>query len=110
MNRKKRALACSVRNHGCLLKYRPRELANCSGQDEFERECDVAVLNVFLQAGDDVETDVFAFCGRELGEQWLERRSDFRKLCPFLFNGATPAEGYTHSLHDALPVRAALQV
>ena len=66
---------------------------DCRGEDDFEREGDVAVLDVFLEAGDDVEADVFAFCGWKLREKRLEWRGDFRELRPKFFDRTGPAGG-----------------
>ena len=48
----------------------------------------MAVLDVLLEAGDDVKADVFAASGRKLREKRLKRRGDFRELRPIFFDGA----------------------
>ena len=84
-------MACSVRNDSRLLKYRPGELAIRGGENDFEREGNVAVLDVLLEAGDDVEANVFALCGWKLREKRLEWRGDFRELRPKFLDRTGPA-------------------
>ena len=82
-----------VNEEGTMYPAPARALLRGAGKDDFERKHDVSVLDVFLEAGDDVEADVFAFCEWKLREERLEGCGDFRELRPKFFDRTGPARG-----------------